>query len=139
MVITLFIHLITFLFSITPIKGSGLHVKVTGIKSNQGKIILGVFKDDGNFPTIGKQYKGYRLEIKDKKAGIHITDLPKGTYAIGVCHDLNSNEKMDKNVIGYPLEPYGFSNNVKAYFSQPTFQEAQFYFDGSLSLEIRIE
>lgn len=139
MITTLFIQILSVVLSLYPSPSQGLHVNVTGIKSNEGKIILGVFKNDGNFPTIGKQYKGYELEIKDKKASIHITDLAKGTYAIGLCHDLNSNKKMDNNVLGFPLEPYGFSKNVRGYISKPTFKEASFYYDGSLSLEIRVE
>ncbi len=138
MIITLLIHVLSVVLSISPSKGSGLHVKITGIESNEGKIILGIFKDDGNFPTIGKQFKGYELDIKDKKASIRITDLAKGTYAIGICHDINSNQRMDKNFLGFPLEPYGFSNNVKAYTSEPSFKDAQFYYDGSLYLEIQL-
>jgi uncharacterized protein (DUF2141 family) len=139
MVSTLFVHILSLILSLASPVGTGLNVKVVGIKSNKGNIILGVFKNDGGFPIIGKQYKGYELEIKDKKASFQIKDLPKGTYAIGICHDLNSNNKMDKNFLGFPLEPYGISKNVRAYLSAPTFDEASFYFDGSMSLEIHID
>jgi uncharacterized protein (DUF2141 family) len=135
----LFIHILSLLFAFNSPKETGLYIKVLGIKSNQGKVLLGIFKDDGTFPTIGDQYKGYELDIKDKKASIHIKDLPKGTYAIGLCHDLNSNKKMDKNILGFPIEPYGISKNVRGYVSNPTCDEASIYFDGSLHIEITVE
>lgn len=118
---------------------TGLRVKIVGIKSNRGTIILGVFKNDGTFPTIGRQYKGYEIEIEDKKANILIKDLPKGKYAIGVLHDLNSNKKMDKSTLGKPLEPYGISNNVRGFLSYPTFDQSSFIYNGNLNLEIKVE
>jgi uncharacterized protein (DUF2141 family) len=139
MLSALVINLLSIFISIFPATETGLHVKVLGLKSNDGNIILGVFKNNGSFPTIGEQYKGYELQIKDKKASIWIKDLPKGTYAIGICHDLNSNNKMDKNFIGFPQEPYGMSKNVRGYLSNPTFAQASFYFDGSMTLEIKVE
>ena len=44
-------------------------------------------------------------------------------------HDVNGNGVMDKNLIGIPKEPYAFSNNVNAKWSEPSFEEAQFTFD----------
>ena len=123
----------------TDVPATNLYIKVTGILSNQGKIIVGIYKDKDSFPIIGKQYKSYKVEIQDKKASLLITNLEKGWYAIGLCHDLNSNDKMDNNSLGYPMEPYGFSNNVRGHFSRPTFDQARFYFDGSATLVIKLQ
>src|SRR5262245_49789263 len=46
-----------------------------------------------------------------------INDVPYGDYGVAVFHDENSNGKMDKYVLGIPLEPYGFSNNVRVTFT----------------------
>lgn len=127
---------ITFLY--TP-STTGLNLKILGIKSNKGKIMIGIFKNDGGFPTIGKQYKGYELEINNYRASTTIHGLEKGTYAIGVCHDLNSNGKLDKNFLGIPTEPYGFSKNVPVYLSSPDFEDVSFYYDGSTYLEIKLD
>jgi uncharacterized protein (DUF2141 family) len=135
----LFVSLLVILLLNTDVPATHLDIKVTGIQSNQGKIIVGIFKDNDSFPIIGEQFKSYKLEIQDKKASLHVTNLEKGRYAVGLCHDLNSNDKMDNNPFGYPMEPYGFSNNVRGHFSKPTFDQASFYFDGSATLVIRVQ
>jgi uncharacterized protein (DUF2141 family) len=60
-----------------------------------------------------------------------INDVPYGDYGVAVFHDENSNGKMDKNVLGIPLEPYGFSNNVRITFGPPKWEEAKFTVKGS--------
>ncbi len=138
MISTLFIKFLLWATLVSASPSNGLHLKVHGIKSNKGKILIGVYKNDGGFPVIGKQYKGYEIEIKNYQASIFIKDLPKGTYAIGVCHDINDNDKMDKNFFGVPTEPYGFSKNAKAYMSSPDFEDASFQFNGFLEMEIKL-
>ena len=45
------------------------------------------------------------------------------SFAIGAHHDRNANEKLDKNALGLPTEPYGFSNNPKRGFGPPSYEE----------------
>ncbi|MEL1265494.1 DUF2141 domain-containing protein [Pseudoxanthomonas putridarboris] len=52
-------------------------------------------------------------------------DLPAGAYAVMVTHDENGNGKLDTNLIGMPVEGYGFSNNP-AVMRKPTWEEARF-------------
>jgi uncharacterized protein (DUF2141 family) len=52
--------------------------------------------------------------------------LPFGQYAVAVYHDLNNNNKMDKNALGIPTEPYAFSNNVGVKWRSPKFADAVF-------------
>jgi uncharacterized protein (DUF2141 family) len=59
------------------------------------------------------------------------TDVAAGTYAVTVLHDLNSNNALEKNMLGIPKEPLGFSNNATAKFRAPRFDEAKFEFDGT--------
>ena len=35
-----------------------------------------------------------------------------GTYAVKVFHDVNGNGELDTSWIGWPQEPYGFSNDA---------------------------
>lgn len=123
-----------------PESGSTNYIKVTitNIQIDKGQIRLGLFKDEATFPVTGKQYKGYVFDVKNKKASIEIHHIPHGKYAIGVLHDVNSNQIMDKNFMGYPLEPYGFSNDARATFSAPSFEAASFKHDGSTNLTIKV-
>ena len=57
-------------------------------------------------------------------------DLPKGEWAVAITQDLNNNDKVDKNFIGIPTEPYAFSNNVHPTVAAPDFNECKFMVDG---------
>ena len=53
-------------------------------------------------------------------------NLAEGEYAVSVIHDLNRNGKLDSNLIGIPVEPFGFSNDAKGTFGPPAFDQAKF-------------
>lgn len=57
-------------------------------------------------------------------------ELPAGQYAVGIFHDVNLNNKMDNNFLGLPKEQYGFSNNARALFGPPSFEDAAFELNG---------
>jgi uncharacterized protein (DUF2141 family) len=57
-------------------------------------------------------------------------ELPTGQYAVGIFHDVNLNNKMDNNFLGLPKEQYGFSNNARALFGPPSFEDAAFELKG---------
>ena len=60
----------------------------------------------------------------------YVYELPPGTYAIGIFHDVNLNNKMDNNFFGIPKEQYGFSNNASAFLGPPAFEAAAFELNG---------
>lgn len=51
-------------------------------------------------------------------------DVQPGTYAVKVFHDINSNGKLDTSWIGWPQEPYGFSNDAPVNMGPPSFKLA---------------
>ncbi|HEX4159713.1 MAG TPA: DUF2141 domain-containing protein [Rhizomicrobium sp.] len=57
---------------------------------------------------------------------ITLQNVPTGTYAIEVYQDLNSNGKVDKNFLGIPKEPYGFSRDARPFLSKPDFARVKF-------------
>jgi uncharacterized protein (DUF2141 family) len=42
-----------------------------------------------------------------------IDNLKPGKYSAYIIHDRNQNGKMDSNFIGFPLEGFGFSNDIR--------------------------
>ena len=63
-------------------------------------------------------------------------ELPPGTYAIGIFHDVNLTNKMDNNFFGVPKEQFGFSNNATALFGPPDFEDAAFLLNGRTAQSI---
>ena len=53
-------------------------------------------------------------------------DLAPGTYAVKVFHDVNENGNLDTSWIGWPQEPYGFSNDAPVNMGPPPFKLAAF-------------
>jgi len=63
---------------------------------------------------------------KPARAGtveFRIPNVPPGRYAVAVYHDANGNGRLDRSAIGFPQEPYGFSNDIGR-TSIPTFNAA---------------
>ncbi|CCG40377.1 DUF2141 domain-containing protein [Magnetospirillum molischianum] len=57
---------------------------------------------------------------------VSLPNLPPGRYAIALYQDRNGNDRLDKNMIGVPTEPYGFSNDASAPLGPPDFDQAAF-------------
>lgn len=53
-------------------------------------------------------------------------EVPPGTYAVAVLHDLNDNGRMDYRLLRLPKEPYGFSNGAVPRLRPPRFEDAAF-------------
>lgn len=49
-----------------------------------------------------------------------------GTYSVKAYHDQNGDKKLNKSLFGQPLEPYGFSNNVREMFGPPSYERTTF-------------
>ncbi len=65
---------------------------------------------------------------------IRVEGLKPGTYGAMVFQDLNLDGKMNFNSVGFPLEPYGFSNNSRGLFGPPAWGKAAFRFGGAPAL-----
>jgi uncharacterized protein (DUF2141 family) len=76
------------------------------------------------------------IEMVEPGSVTYAYELPAGTYAIGIFHDVNLNNKMDNNFFGVPKEQYGFSNNARAFFGPPTFETAAFELKGATTQSI---
>ena len=66
-------------------------------------------------------------------------ELDPGKYAVAVILDENKSFDMDKNMFGFPLEQYGFSNNAREQLSAPSFQKASFELHSDRKIQIKIE
>jgi uncharacterized protein (DUF2141 family) len=119
---------------------TSLQVSISGASSDTGSIRILVFSKSSGFPDQVKQaVRSISIPPKSGKASFKLTDLPAGTYAIGVIHDLDNNGKLSTNAVGYPTEKFGFSKNPKVYFGPPSFEKAAFVLGKTaVSLEISL-
>lgn len=64
--------------------------------------------------------------------------LAAGSYAVMVFHDVNGNGRLDRNFMGIPREPLGFSNRYWAK-GEPTFSGASFLVPESERIPVAVE
>jgi uncharacterized protein (DUF2141 family) len=121
-------------------KAGGIKVEVTGFRNNNGKLGCSLFAGPEGFPRDrSKVFRRSQAPIQGGRGECVFNGIPAGDYAVTVFHDENSNGKFDTNWVGYPLEGYGFSNNAKAQFKAPSFDETKFQYDGAGVKQISID
>ena len=102
-----------------------LTLVVDNVCSAKGEIDLTVFVAD-NWLSDRTEGRDRQLPARAGSVTFHF-DLPPGTYAAATFHDANGNGKFDKNLLGWPLEGFGFSNDAHvSFFRPPSFAAASF-------------
>lgn len=112
-------------------------IKVTGLRSEKGQVKIAVFNSSETWLGDHPLYSS-TINVDGQSVAWKVNDVPHGDYGVAVLHDENKNGKMDKNFLGIPLEPYGFSNNVRVAFGPPKWDRSKFVVRGATS-EISIE
>ena len=114
-----------------------LTIEVTITKYNKGTIMMALYNSSETY--MKTSYKASKQEVVDNKAILTFQNIEKGTYAFSMFHDVNDNQKMDKNFMGIPKEPYGFSNDRKGKFGPPDFEKVQFDVNEDLTVQVAIK
>jgi uncharacterized protein (DUF2141 family) len=113
-----------------------IELSLTNQQSSAGKIYLAVYDNEKSFGIPEKAY--YTLVLAAKKPFLASIELKSGSYAIAVYQDINNNGKLDKNWVGIPTEPYGFSKDPLIRFGPPLYKDCLLHLDGKNSLSIRL-
>jgi uncharacterized protein (DUF2141 family) len=108
----------------TPVLAGDLTIEVSGVTPGHGQIYVAVYDRPETFPTAGQQRTGRILEASAQSLVVHFEDLPPGEYAAVAFQDVNGNGRLDKNFLGMPKEPYGFSNSARGSAGPPKFSAA---------------
>ncbi len=101
-----------------------LTVKIEGIKSTDGFLYIALHNSDKTWMTDQQPVQGQKLPMVEKSMQVVFKDLPEGDYGVTLYQDKNDNGHIDKNGIGIPTEPYGFSQNGGS-FGPPSFDNAK--------------
>jgi uncharacterized protein (DUF2141 family) len=80
--------------------------------------------DSAEALTADKAVAAQTLPMRDGKAQLVFVGLPAGRYALKSFADENGNGKLDANLVGVPIERYGFSNDARGRMGPPTFDAA---------------
>lgn len=104
---------------------NNLKVVIDGVRSNEGKIVVAVFKDQEGFKSRNpvKRIEFNKINLDKNKI---VLNLEPGIYGISILDDENDNNKMDYNFFGMPKEGFGFSNYYHTGLSKPHFDDFKF-------------
>lgn len=121
----------TFAAQSTPQTHLSINIRLT--QKAHGELAYLIFASPSGFPDDrNKALRHGFVPIPPNSKDLHIeAELPPATYAVSVYEDLNSNHKLDHNLIGIPREPVGASNNPAAGFGPPHFEDCLFHLGGA--------
>ncbi|MDT8391047.1 MAG: DUF2141 domain-containing protein [Lentisphaeria bacterium] len=101
-------------------------VRVKGLKNSEGNVLISLFNQADGFPANHEKALRAAVIPAGKLNEVVFKDLPRGTYAVAVCHDENESMTLETGFFGKPKEGVGTSNNVRKKTRAPTFSEASF-------------
>lgn len=121
----LFLYVLSILFSGVTDPTANFEVEITNVKKGKGKIWIAMYRPNEKFGA-NKAGISKVIDVTSTNPQSARFELKPGRYALALYHDLNGNDKLDKNLVGIPKEPYGFSKNFRPRFSAPTFEDCAF-------------
>jgi len=107
------------------VSAAELTVHLHGIRAQTGLLKVAVVDSQDGWNGKAAPVQGDGAPPRSEDASFTFKDLKPGAYAVMITHDENGNGKLDTNVMGMPLEGYGFSNNPQV-MRKPTWDEARF-------------
>jgi uncharacterized protein (DUF2141 family) len=103
-----------------------------------GTVLLALFNSAETFPKPGKYFRVEMVAAATSAGTATFRDLPAGRYAVSVFHDENANGKLDMNLVGFPTELFGFSNDALGFGGPPTFEKAAVDMRGDTVISIQL-
>ena len=127
---TFLLSIVVLMSGFLSLEKTTLKVEVTNFENKAStKVLVSVFSQKG---FLEKPIQEKSISASGNKVIVEF-DLPVGEYAVFSYQDVNNNDKLDKNFIGKPKEPYGFSNNVNP-FGSPSYKDCKFTLSNSAKI-----
>ena len=102
-----------------------LAVNVHDVRAQTGTLRVALVNTTAAWDGKAAPVQAQQARPQGDSAHFTFKDLPAGDYAVLLTHDENDNGTLDTNLVGMPVEGYGFSNNPQV-MRKPTFDEARF-------------
>ncbi|MCV6613674.1 MAG: DUF2141 domain-containing protein [Cellvibrionaceae bacterium] len=134
--------LLSGIFALSLAKPSFSHdltLLISAYQHSQGNSYISLHNNAASFDGSGGQaLAAVKQQLSGNGLKLTFHNLPSGDYAVRIFHDENDNRELDRNIIGIPTEPYGFSNNAGA-FGPASFEDAKISLSGDqiVTIELR--
>jgi len=137
--VTLFLIIGFCLFSQGVSAQNSLIIKTLGVASNQGMVRVALYDKAATFLAFEGVYASAFSQAEKGLTLLRFNNLPDGDYAVALFHDKNDNQAMDKNWLGIPTEPLGFSKAGLRLFGPPKFEDCVFSLRSDQEISITLE
>jgi len=104
-----------------PATAGELRATIRNVKPQQGKVMVGVYESAAAYKA-ERRFAGQELPATGSEVTATFHNLPEGTYALTVYQDVDGDGKLNRNFVGIPTEPYGFSRDASAGLGMPSFE-----------------
>jgi len=115
-------------------------VELEGMTSDDGRLVFAMWSGPEDWLSDEGSVCSGAVEIDTGMSQVVLEGLPYGEYALSAYHDRNGNGELDTGLFGIPKEPIGTSNDAKARFGPPKYDEAKFTLNQpSLTITITVK
>ena len=116
-----------FLINAQSEKTANIKITIENVLSEEGSVIASLHNEDTFLKSPG--VKTAKEPAKKGEVTLLFENVSPGTYAILAIHDSNSNNSIDFDASGMPLESYGQTGDINP-FGPPIFADAKFEVNG---------
>ena len=121
--------------NMTPVVlAQDVEVIIKNLSDKPGTLYVGFFNSEKTF--LKKPVRGEKVAAHPGMVKAVIRNVPAGEYAISIFHDVNGNEKLDRNFIGIPKEGVGSSNDAAGSFGPPSYDKPKLTVPRSLPVSV---
>lgn len=103
-----------------------LTVKVEKVSPRGGDIRVALYTEKTYSDDNAKDVNDAVVPARAGETIVTLTGIKPGTYAVKLFQDFNRNGEFDMTWYGLPAEKYGFSNDARPTFSEPSFDATKF-------------
>lgn len=116
-----------------------LEVRVTGLRSSSGSLLLSLFASERGFPAdAAHAARTAKVELESGQALFRFERLAPATYAVAALHDENDSGSLDTGFLGIPSEGLGASNGAQGRFSPADWSDAKLELDRDRKIQIEM-
>jgi uncharacterized protein (DUF2141 family) len=120
-----------------PLHAADIKLSVENITEPSGTLLWSVFDSEEAYDAESAPLFAGRSRVVSQTLDVTFHHMPPGNYAVRLFHDANDNGEMDKNIVGFPQEGYGFSNNGGS-FGPASFADAKVEVKEDTQITIRL-
>lgn len=110
----------------TPVQATigpvSLQVHVDNVDTRGGPVRVAVF--DRERWLSPRALAGVQAAAREPRITVDVSAPHSGRFALAVYQDVNNDGRLNRNIVGLPTEPVGFSNGAAIRFGPPSFDAA---------------